>query len=109
MIEILTGLASTVTFFAGLGVGAWMGRTRQPKPPPEPICGCRHPLALHDPATNRCHAIDRKEGAPVRYYANGAPSAYGYTDEPCQCRQYSGPKPVDQFFAHKMIMPGDDT
>jgi hypothetical protein len=54
----------------------------------EPICGCDHHLALHDPETGRCHEQIYRRGAYAR----------DHHWEECPCRQYVGPKPADQFF-----------
>lgn len=65
---------------------------------PEPICGCDHHLAMHDPKTHGCHdVIVRRE----MHNPNG--KYIGKQLTPCTCRQYVGPQPVDSFFVTRSI------
>lgn len=53
MLEMLAGGALVA---AGYLIGRYMpGRRRTPKPP-QPICGCGHELAYHDPERGVCRA-----------------------------------------------------
>lgn len=90
VLEMLTG--------GGLLAIGWLighfapARRRSPKPP-EPICGCEHELAYHDPATGVCH-----EEAPKRVWDE---KVNMHVDKPfrCQCRQYDGPTPLPTVYA----------
>lgn len=61
-----------------------------PRPEPSPYtCGCTHALAVHDPETNKCHAL-----VEIQKY-NRYNSPAGKEHMPCACRQYVGERPVD--------------
>lgn len=94
---VVGGALSAVSFL----VGRATGRRAGPQPPkaPEAVCGCEHPLAVHDPQTNRCHGTDRKQ----QWNKSGA--YIGYHDIPCTCRQYTGPRPIDTVFAPRLLPP----
>lgn len=77
------------------------GRNKTPKPP-KPICGCDHHNALHDPKTGECHGTDREV---AHYDTYGV--ARSWKQVPCKCRQYVGPKPIEEFFSTPMLPPGD--
>ena len=88
-----------------LGVGFVAGRLqrRRPGPPPPvtPICGCGHPLSQHDPKENTCHA----EVARDAYNWMGRWA--GHTWVACRCRQYIGPRPIDEVFVPRLLPPQD--
>jgi hypothetical protein len=88
----------------GLLVGYIAGRRRGPRPlaPPKPVparCGCKHDLAMHDPNTNQCHGLNRQK----LWGPQG--QDYGYGNVQCTCRQYNGPRPIDQVFAPQILPP----
>ncbi|MEU6709967.1 hypothetical protein ABZ897_00695 [Nonomuraea sp. NPDC046802] len=80
----------------GWAVGRFVpARRRTPKPPapPKAICGCRHELAYHDPATSECHgtnAVDKH---------NRFGDWVGEEQVRCTCRQYVGPTPLPTIYA----------
>jgi hypothetical protein len=95
-------LVTALTFFIGQASGR---RQKKPPPPPKPpdlICGCRHELSFHDPETNQCHATN----AESTYTKNGRHT--GYKQIQCTCRQYTGPKPIDQVFQPRIALPEGD-
>lgn len=96
MLELIEGAAILA---AGLGVGSFTGRRRRPKPPKavEPICGCKHHLAVHDSKSGRCFASDRQ---PSKYNQTGTTVAWQF--QVCICRQYVGPKPAESFFVDQI-------
>jgi hypothetical protein len=82
---------------AGILLGGWLlGRyaptRRKAAPRPEPLCGCGHHHAYHDPKTGVCHAT-------VRHKGTDTVSAY---DRQCTCRQYSGPVAIDSYYAPEL-------
>ena len=88
-----------------LGVGFLAGRLgrRAPAAPPPmtPLCGCGHTLSQHDTATNTCYAELRRD----TYDKRGRWS--GHSCVPCTCRQYVGPRPVDEVFVPRILPPSD--
>jgi hypothetical protein len=86
-------------------IGAWLvgdkvvdfiHDRRESKKAPEPICGCGHHLANHDPATGICHDIDLES---VYSSKKG-----DYIEKiPCTCRQYVGPMPIAHFWTPGVI------
>jgi len=85
---------------AGIAVVAYLAgrleRRRRPRTPEavEPICSCEHSLAHHDRETRACHG---RVKTPVAF-----DKVYGAVDfemEPCTCRQYIGPQPLETFYA----------
>jgi hypothetical protein len=63
------------------------------------VCGCEHPLALHDRDTHECHGqTDRPH-----YMEDGSRNGREWVD--CTCRQYDGPKPIEDMFAPKYLPP----
>lgn len=87
-------IEGALVFAAGLLAGVvlpYLPRRRRPREP-RPLCQCRHPRALHDPATNLCH--DRVE-------------SYDGSDDSvqCPCRQYVGPEPLPAVFSPGLELP----
>lgn len=92
-------LEGALIALVGVLVGRFMpGRRRGPKPipPPQPICGCTHHFALHDPETKACH------GTVKTRKHNAIGDHIGYTYPACACRQYTGPTPMPEFFANEI-------
>lgn len=107
MTQVLVAYAPAISLCLGVLAGAAAARIGRPKrtafdPITEPIrlamCNCRHPLSSHDPDTNRCHETDRREG----FYT---PGEWSTRDIPCPCRQYVGPRPIDQVFSPRILPP----
>ena len=86
-----------------LAVGYLAGRLgrRRPSPPPLPqaVCACGHPLSQHDPETTACAA----EVARDAYTKRGRWA--GHTWVACSCRQYIGPRPIDEVFTPRLLPP----
>lgn len=95
MTGVLWTLLGGAIAYGGVQLGIARERARKPAPPPPPpapICGCEHELAMHDPQSNRCHEFNE-----VRKWDDGG--AYvGLCRVQCSCRQYTGPRPIDQVF-----------
>jgi hypothetical protein len=75
---------------AGVLIGR-VARLRRSNRAPEPVCGCGHHYAMHDPATSVCHATFARE-----LFQNGK---YVGNRTPCNCRVYTGPQPVQVIWA----------
>jgi hypothetical protein len=84
-------------------VAGRIGRRRPPAPPsnPVPVCGCGHALSQHDTGTNTCYAELRREVFDRRGRFTG------HTWVPCTCRQYVGPRPIDEVFLPRVLPPTD--
>lgn len=95
MSNALLVLLGAVIAYSGVLLGIARERRRRPEPPktPDPICGCEHDLAMHDPETNRCHHEER-----VARFRESDNKFIGYYQGTCPCRQYVGPRPIDQVF-----------
>ncbi|MGY1710768.1 hypothetical protein ACI8AC_14785 [Geodermatophilus sp. SYSU D00758] len=98
-VSLLVGAALLAVGFAAGRVG----RRRPPAPPPQltPICGCGHPLSQHDRESNTCYAELRRDS----YDKRGRWA--GHTWVACTCRQYVGPRPVDEVFVPRVLPPAD--
>jgi hypothetical protein len=88
------GLLVALGFVAGR-----LGRRRQGPVTPQAVCACGHPLSQHDPESNACHA----EVARDAYTKRGRWA--GHTWVACSCRQYIGPRPIDEVFAPRLLPP----
>lgn len=85
-----------------LGIGFVAGRwQRRPAAPPQmtPLCGCGHALSQHDRQTSTCYAELRRDSFDKR--GRWA----GHTWVPCTCRQYVGPRPIDEVFVPRLLPP----
>lgn len=89
---ILTMISIALSFIGGYAVGHARRRPALPLTPsqPQPICGCRHHLSYHDPATKRCTSGERRE--IMQSYGN-----YKSKWQDCLCKQYIGPEPIYEF------------
>jgi hypothetical protein len=115
MIELIAGAGILA---AGQVTGSVVRRIRRPKPykpkpPPEPICGCKHNYALHDPETGAClhqraerKLIERGDPKTIGTGSNGYYHTVVYQHERwetvnygCSCRRYSGPTPLPEIYA----------
>lgn len=74
-----------------------------PEPPkqPEAICGCDHHLSAHDLATGKCHEKARLG----QKYRDNQMTEWKWV--PCNCRQYTGPRPIDTVFHPGYILPSE--
>ncbi|MGY1839105.1 MULTISPECIES: hypothetical protein [unclassified Modestobacter] len=94
---LVGGALLAVGFVAGR-----LGRRRNVGPAlPQAVCGCGHPLSQHDPEQGICHS----EVARDAYTKRGKWA--GHTWVSCSCRQYVGPRPIDEVFAPRLLPPGD--
>ncbi|MGY1695294.1 MULTISPECIES: hypothetical protein [unclassified Geodermatophilus] len=84
-------------------VAGRLGRRRPAAPPPNPVplCGCGHALSQHDTETNTCYAELRRD----TYDKRGRWA--GHTWVPCTCRQYVGPRPIDEVFVPRILPPAE--
>jgi hypothetical protein len=95
---VITG---ALILLVGLVVGYLVGVTRKPRPPkalppPEPICGCHHHLALHDLAKKTCTGWTKH----VTLYENGIERKWEFY--PCKCKHYVGPEYLPQYVAPEL-------
>lgn len=88
----ITMVVGAVLLLVGGLIGRRTKRREKTTSPPSTICGCRHQLAMHDPETNRCHDT-----------VNGPFSDHQYTQVQCGCRQYTGARPIDQFYTPRSL------
>ena len=95
---VLGGALLAVGFLAGR-----LGR-RQAAPPPAttPLCGCGHTLSQHDTETSTCYAELRRDTFDKR----GRWAGHSWV--PCTCRQYIGPRPIDEVFLPRLLPPTGD-
>lgn len=87
---------------------------------PEPICGCRHHLAYHDPRDGRCYAVVKgKHGSGSSSDSKGNKNAGGQgkrgpvegagklpAPAQCPCRRYAGPEPLATLYAAELTEMG---
>lgn len=86
----ITLLVGAGILLAGALVGYPLGRRdRNARKEPEPVCGCGHHLATHDPETLKCSAA-----VSVSQYRAGG-DWIGEDWKSCACRKYVGPMPTD--------------
>lgn len=64
------------------------------------VCGCGHGLDKHDPKDGTCHSEETRAR-----YEDGHWQGQDYVR--CTCRQYVGPKPIEELFAPKYLPPTD--
>lgn len=89
-----------------LASGFLAGRLGRRKPaaalPVTPVCGCGHTLSQHDRDTSTCYAELRRDTHDKRGRFTG------HSWVPCTCRQYVGPRPIDEVFAPRVLPPMAD-
>ncbi|MFJ2774108.1 hypothetical protein [Streptomyces sp. NPDC087300] len=68
---------------------------------PDPMCGCGHHLAFHDPSEGVCHAPAQ---VPVAWDWTGDPSKF--EERRCSCRTYAGPEPLPSFHTPELVGRG---
>ncbi len=80
-------------------------RPPRPRKPPEPVCGCECDLAFHEPdgdgGGTRCHGM-HEVPAPRPDYD----TPYHYTEVPCTCKQYTGPRILDPGYVARELTDG---
>jgi len=88
---MLEGAAIALAF---LLIGRFLpGRRRHRVKKVQPACGCGHHYSFHEPDNGACHATEElRTGTDKRGYGL-------YEQVTCQCRQYSGPQPLPEYFA----------
>lgn len=95
--DLVMNYVAPLGFFGGIAyLMGWTPRRRPKADPNAPICTCKHPLSSHDPQTDRCYTeIDwhMQKGKRI--------------SQQCPCRQYVGPKPIDQVFQPRILPPAD--
>lgn len=92
--SLLTGAAILTTGFL---LGRFRPARRRAPEPVKPICGCGHHHAHHNPKTGTCGGMRE---VPSRYDGYGDPTAW--QEVACTCQQYSGPQPIDTFYAPEL-------
>lgn len=88
-------LEGAAILLAGILVGRFLpSRRRRKEPKPiEPVCGCGHQYAFHDPGTGRC-------GGRVEVNRwSGKGRWAGLDREQCPCQRYTGPEPLPEYYA----------
>lgn len=75
----------------------WAGLIRfkreRPVEPVGPLCACTHVISAHGDGDGPCTADLKRE----HYQSGGDRNGWEYV--PCPCKRYTGPKPIDSFFA----------
>lgn len=64
---------------------------------PDPVCGCRHHLAYHDPKEGRCYAVVKGKRS-----RDGEADAAAAAPLQCPCRRYAGPEPLATLYAPEL-------
>jgi len=98
--ELLAGGGLTALGFV---LGRLPSRRREPAQP-RPVCGCGHHHGYHDPKTGQCHGLMDGKATEFSNYQSREPVAWEQV--PCTCRQYSGPVPVESYFAPELTSEG---
>jgi hypothetical protein len=100
VVEPISLLVGAVLLAAGFFAGRF---SRRPAPPPQltPVCGCGHALSQHDRETSTCYAELRRDTFDRR----GRWSGHSWV--PCTCRQYVGPRPIDEVFLPPLLPPAE--
>ena len=99
-VSLLVGAALLVAGF--LGGRLSRRRPTSPPAPSAPLCGCGHTLSQHDTETNTCYAELRRDVHDKRGRWTG------HQWVPCTCRQYVGPRPIDEVFVPRLLPPAGD-
>lgn len=99
---VVGGVLLAVGYLGGR-LGARRAARARARTPQLPVatCSCGHPLSQHDPKEHTCHA----EVARDAYDRKGRWA--GHTWVACRCRQYIGPRPIDEVFAPRLLPPQD--
>lgn len=107
MIDVATLLWYLGFCLFGFVIGRATSKKKVVKAPrPElPYCGCEHGLHDHDPKTGECHGL--MDGDPLRYDDFHHPTAYKQVR--CTCKQYTGPRPIDQIWIPEVLPPNSSS
>jgi hypothetical protein len=101
VVEPISLIVGAVLLVAGFMAGRF-SRRRPPAPPPlTPVCGCGHTLSQHDVETHTCYAELRRD----TYDKRGRWSGHAWV--PCTCRQYVGPRTIDEVFVPPLLPPAE--
>jgi hypothetical protein len=100
--EPISLMVGAVLLAAGFAAGRWGRRHPSAPPPMTPLCGCGHTLSQHDIETHTCYAELRRDTFDRRGRFSG------HTWVPCTCRQYVGPRPIDEVFLPRLLPPTGD-
>jgi hypothetical protein len=101
-VEPVSLLVGAALLAVGFVAGRLQRRRPAPPPPVTPLCGCGHPLSQHDVDTHTCYAELRRDTFDKR--GRWA----GHTWVPCTCRQYVGPRPIDEVFLPRLLPPATE-
>jgi hypothetical protein len=101
-VEAISLVVGAVLLAIGFAAGRF-ARPRPAAPPPQltPMCGCGHTLSQHDVETHTCYAELRRDTFDRR----GRWAGHSWV--PCTCRQYVGPRPIDEVFVPPFLPPAD--
>lgn len=102
MIDPISLAVGASLFATGLVAGKLTRRHTPTGTTPKPVCGCSHGLEQHDPDTKDCHGQIRRDV----HSEDG--DWIGYQWVPCTCRQYVGPKPLEELYAPPLLPPQDN-
>jgi hypothetical protein len=101
VVEPISFIVGAGLLAAGFGAGRF-GRRRPSAPKPlTPVCGCGHALSQHDVDTHTCYAELRRD----TYDRKGRWAGDSWV--PCTCRQYVGPRPIDEVFLPQLLPPAE--
>jgi hypothetical protein len=102
-LSLVVGGVLLAAGYLGGRLGGWRAARARARTPqvPLPMCTCGHPLSQHDPKEHTCHAEVARDAF------NWAGHRSGQTWVACRCRQYVGPRPIDEVFAPRLLPPSD--
>jgi hypothetical protein len=101
VVEPISLLVGAVLLSAGFFAGRFSRRRPAPPPRVTPVCGCGHALSQHDRETSTCYAEMPRDTFDKR----GRWSGHSWV--PCTCRQYVGPRPIDEVFVPPLLPPSE--
>lgn len=104
MIDSLFLAVGAALVTLGWLVGYLTGRRaarRRHDAPQQPICGCSHHRAVHDPKTGECRA-SVKQGRWDKYGNHT-----GYNHVACACQGYVGPEPIQSVWVPPAAVESD--
>jgi hypothetical protein len=99
-IPVIEGAA---ILLAGILIGVLAGRLlshrgRREERPKGAMCECQHSIAYHDRQTGHCAGM---RNVASKWNEFGDPVAW--TEQPCTCRRYIGPEPLQEFYAPEIL------
>lgn len=110
MHDLLIAYAPTVSLLAGVLIGAAavrIGWRRAGPKPVQAICGCKHPLAMHDKEKGTCAATVGDWHWEEQWDPDAEELVSRRVWKTCTCRQYVGPLPIDSVFVPPLLPPPD--